>query len=730
MTRRIACVLVPLLLASLTGVAAAQTTSPTVAFGNKHGVALRDNGDVLTWGDNVMCQLGRATKGNTGPTPTVVMRNAKEIAVGPMHTLVLTADGTVYGWGGNGEGALGTGDGYDKCEGPVAIASLSGMKIAHIATGYYFSMAVTASGDLYCSGDNTMQQCPVAPKTFSVNRFTKVPFPELAGKVAQVKTGSFHTLVLTTDRKLYAFGRSNDGQLGASGTAARGLVAISALTDVVAFAAGTWHSVALRADGSAWAWGADNLSQLCDGTTTSRATPAKVEVPGSVSIAQIEAGGHATMLRTADGTVYACGDNREGQLGLGTEQTIPTPRAVPGISAQHIAVGGAHAAVAVDRCGVKLAGSTDFGVVTGTGPRAQAFVPRTDLSLCAAARPDLPAIVHEAPRGGESGCWTPRKEEDASVSPKFSGLRQAMLTAEGLLRSNAAWMAAPEPVRMRTSLSAGPSAESGARMHVKAVAERKRDGTRVWAAGTGCAVIPQVDRIGGAIAQVSVFLNTNSPFISASGEPPARTGTVAGFPEYNGWVLISKEGRVPWLPESLGEALQVETGRRERALAEWNESRARMKAPDPAWVQQTYEMLKKTDAPGAEKFLVSMKEQTAQFGARMAEFDAQTRKVEQQVSEARQYRASFTTAQLAMPAVLADPKAGDVSLTNLRPGDIAHARHVKADPAFPSASEPNRIQFIAVYFGQEADSAQTERKTWRERVVQTFDFNALAALVK
>jgi hypothetical protein len=37
--------------------------------------------------------------------------------------------------------------------------------------------------------------------------------------------------------------------------------------------------------------------------------------------------------------------------------------------------------------------------------------------------------------------------------------------------------------------------ESGAQLHVKAVHERKADGTRVW--GTGeCEVIPQVDRIG------------------------------------------------------------------------------------------------------------------------------------------------------------------------------------------------------------------------------------------
>ena len=88
----------------------AQSTDAAIAFGNRHAVALRTNGDVLTWGENVYCQLGRASKGNSGRTPALVMRNAKEIAAASDHTLVLTMDGKVYGWGMNAEGPLGVGN--------------------------------------------------------------------------------------------------------------------------------------------------------------------------------------------------------------------------------------------------------------------------------------------------------------------------------------------------------------------------------------------------------------------------------------------------------------------------------------------------------------------------------------------------------------------------------------------------------------------------------------------
>ena len=164
-----------------------------------------------------------------------------------------------------------------------------------------------------------------------------------------------------------------------------------------------------------------------------------------------------------------------------------------------------------------------------------------------------------------------------------------MLAAEDLLKKNAAFMAAPVPVRYRSSLSAGPADDGGARIHVKVVPERKIDGTRLW---TGeCGVIPQIDRIGGAICQISVFFNADArgPMISPTGLGPKLTGTVAGYPEYNDWVLITKDGRLPWIPQTLADKLDAEGARRQEKLAEWNRTRAGMKPMDPAAMQKAYE---------------------------------------------------------------------------------------------------------------------------------------------
>jgi hypothetical protein len=67
-------------------------------------------------------------------------------------------------------------------------------------------------------------------------------------------------------------------------------------------------------------------------------------------------------------------------------------------------------------------------------------------------------------------------------------------------------------------------------------------------------------------------------------------------------------------------------------------------------------------------------------------------------------------------------------LRNLRPGEVQDAMRAKPDPAFPDMKTPNRVQVIAVTFsfGPKPAGAQLE---WRNKVIETFDFSGLAALL-
>ncbi|MFN8516972.1 MAG: S-layer homology domain-containing protein [Chloroflexia bacterium] len=149
--------------------------------------------------------------------------------------------------------------------------------------------------------------------------------------VIAIAGGSFHSLALKADGTVWAWGHDCCGQLGdgtvgdgAGGTGDRATpVQVAGLTDVVAIAAGFIHSLALKRDGTVWAWGDDGNGQLGDGTVGDgaggagpRATP--VQVVGLTGVVGIAAGSFHSLALKADDTVWAWGYDAAGQLGDGT----------------------------------------------------------------------------------------------------------------------------------------------------------------------------------------------------------------------------------------------------------------------------------------------------------------------------------------------------------------------------------------------------------------------------
>jgi alpha-tubulin suppressor-like RCC1 family protein len=121
----------------------------------------------------------------------------------------------------------------------------------------------------------------------------------------------------------------------------------SGLTGVAAVAAGQYHSLALKSDGTVWAWGDNFNGQLGNGTFTTTgtggiATPAPVT--GLTGVVAVAGGwGHSLAVKS-DGTVWAWGYNGIGQLGDGTFTTGPpygnsTPVQVVGLNGQGFLTG-------------------------------------------------------------------------------------------------------------------------------------------------------------------------------------------------------------------------------------------------------------------------------------------------------------------------------------------------------------------------------------------------------
>ncbi len=78
-----------------------------VVAGDYHVAALRTDGTLWTWGDNLYGQLGDGTY-TSRPTPAQVMEGVTTVAAGVGATAAIRTDSTLWTWGITSFGQLGT----------------------------------------------------------------------------------------------------------------------------------------------------------------------------------------------------------------------------------------------------------------------------------------------------------------------------------------------------------------------------------------------------------------------------------------------------------------------------------------------------------------------------------------------------------------------------------------------------------------------------------------------
>lgn len=141
-------------------------------------------------------------------------------------------------------------------------------------------------------------------------------------KVKKMVCGIEHTLVLTTNGDIFAFGSGMRGQLGIGeliNIDRPVLVDALAGIKIVDVAAGGWHSCAVSAFGDLYTWGWNTSGQLGIGPNigTVHPLPQVIDFDGDdVQIKRVACGIRHTMVISDRGLLFGCGWNRHGQLGL------------------------------------------------------------------------------------------------------------------------------------------------------------------------------------------------------------------------------------------------------------------------------------------------------------------------------------------------------------------------------------------------------------------------------
>ncbi|MGY1551577.1 RCC1 domain-containing protein [Microbacterium sp. A588] len=89
--------------------------------------------------------------------------------------------------------------------------------------------------------------------------------------------------------------------------------------------AGDSHSVALAKNGTAYAWGSNRYGQLGDDKFTNSSVPVRVEMPAGATVTQVSAGDSHSVALAKNGTAYAWGSNYFGQRGDGKTRDSSVP---------------------------------------------------------------------------------------------------------------------------------------------------------------------------------------------------------------------------------------------------------------------------------------------------------------------------------------------------------------------------------------------------------------------
>lgn len=233
-------------------------------------------------------------------------------------TNLLGQSSTLYSWGVNEYGQLGSGDTVAYNVEQLQVQNDADWQ--SVSAGHIHNLAVKTDGTLWAWGNNASGQLGIGPINESL-------VPAQVGKSSgwvTVKSGTLYSLALKSDGSLWAWGGNSSGQLGLGSQNNTNIpVKVGVDTDWASISAGSYTSLAVKKDGTLWAWGANWYGQLGDGTIVEKAAPIQIGSNSDWSVA-FTAWAHSMAIKK-DGTLWAWGINNRGQLGDGTTEDKHTP---------------------------------------------------------------------------------------------------------------------------------------------------------------------------------------------------------------------------------------------------------------------------------------------------------------------------------------------------------------------------------------------------------------------
>jgi alpha-tubulin suppressor-like RCC1 family protein len=298
-----------------------------VACGGYHGSGIKTDGTLWTWGFNGSGVLGtNDTTARSSPVQTVSAgTNWKQISSLTQLMAAIKTDGTLWLWGLGGNGQLGIGS-VGQRSSPVQTVA-AGTNWKQVSVGATWVTAIKTDGSLWTwgfngdgqLGDNTQTERNSPVQTISAGTNWKV-----------VSAGAdAHTSAIKTDGTLWLWGRNEYGQLGINNTSTSRVSSpvqtITGGTNWKHVSTGRGYTAAIKTDGTLWTWGRNDVGQLGDNTRTSRSSPVQTIAAGNNWRLLASGAYNTTAAIKTDGTLWVWGANGFGQLGDTTTNSKSSP---------------------------------------------------------------------------------------------------------------------------------------------------------------------------------------------------------------------------------------------------------------------------------------------------------------------------------------------------------------------------------------------------------------------
>ena len=327
------------------------------AYSHGNAAGLTKNNELIMWGSNRGYALAASNViASTATPPTSIKFPRPPKSYGTIVDFGTTGglsyalfdDGSLYTWGINTYGQLGTGDTVNRSH-PTLIADDVDVVYPQINAGYHVEYGQLfvrrKDGYLYGCGYNGNGKLGLGT-TKNVSTLTKIAGAGTGfKKVWNLGRNAGCLIVQKSDSTIWACGYNGRGQLGNGATAN-----VLALIDITSYWGGADPSDNIEFQGGfsyddgnqcslilaknyiaggfqVWSCGSNDWGQLGDGTVVDRKVPVNVINNSAGAIKKIMSFGGApltTYVLLEDGTLYNWGYNGLGQIGNGTKKVKST----------------------------------------------------------------------------------------------------------------------------------------------------------------------------------------------------------------------------------------------------------------------------------------------------------------------------------------------------------------------------------------------------------------------